>query len=98
MRISTNIPQDDLRKVRTAVRAAEAEGYAIVVTNENKHDPFLPLAVAAVETERIELATAIAISFSRSPMAVANASWDLNEGSRGRFVLGLGTQVKAHNE
>lgn len=98
MRISTNLPQDDLRKVRAAVRAAEAEGYAIVVTNENKHDPFLPLAVAAVETERVELATAIAISFSRSPMAVANASWDLNEGSRGRFVLGLGTQIKAHNE
>jgi probable F420-dependent oxidoreductase len=98
MRISTDLPQDDLRKVRAAVRAAETEGYAIAVTNENKHDPFLPLAVAAVETERIELATAIAISFSRSPMAVANASWDLNEASRGRFVLGLGTQVKAHNE
>ena len=98
MRISTNIPQDDLRKVGAAARAAEQDGYAIVVTNENKHDPFLPLAVAAVETDKIELATAIAISFSRSPMAVANATWDLNEGSRGRFALGLGTQVKAHNE
>ena len=98
MRISTNVPQDDLRKVKGAARAAEADGYSLIVTNENKHDPFLPLAVAAVETERVELATAIAISFSRSPMAVANASWDLNEGSRGRFVLGLGTQVKAHNE
>ena len=98
MRISTNLPQDDLRKVRAAARAAEASGYAVLVTNENKHDPFLPLAVASVETERVELATAIAISFSRSPMAVANAGWDLNEASRGRFVLGLGTQVKAHNE
>ena len=98
MRITTNVPQDDLRNVKAAARAAEADGYSLAVTNENKHDPFLPLAIAAVETERIELATAIAISFSRSPMAVANASWDLNEGSRGRFVLGLGTQVKAHNE
>lgn len=98
MRITTNVPQDDLRKVKAAARAAEADGYSLIVTNENKHDPFLPLAIAAVETERVELATAIAISFSRSPMAVANASWDLNEGSRGRFVLGLGTQVKAHNE
>ncbi len=98
MRIATTIPQDDLRKVKAAARTVEAEGYSIITTMENKHDPFLPLAVAAVETERVELATAIAISFSRSPMAVANAAWDLNEGSRGRFVLGLGTQVKAHNE
>ncbi len=98
MRIATTVPQDDLRKVKGAARAAEADGYSLITTNENKHDPFLPLAIAAVETERLELATAIAISFSRSPMAVANASWDLNEASRGRFVLGLGTQVKAHNE
>lgn len=98
MRIAASVPQDDLRKVKAAATALEAAGYAVVTTMENKHDPFLPLAVAAVETERVELATAIAISFSRSPMAVANASWDLNEGSRGRFVLGLGTQVKAHNE
>lgn len=98
MRIATTVPQDDLRKVKAAAQSVEADGYDIITTMENKHDPFLPLAVAAVETERVELATAIAISFSRSPMAVANASWDLNEASRGRFVLGLGTQVKAHNE
>jgi probable F420-dependent oxidoreductase len=98
MRVATSVPQDDLRKVKAAARAIEAAGYGLITTMENKHDPFLPLAIAAVETERVELATAIAISFSRSPMAVANASWDLNEASRGRFVLGLGTQVKAHNE
>jgi len=98
MRITTTVPQDDLRKVKAAAKVVEADGYSIITTMENKHDPFLALAVAAVETERVELATAIAISFSRSPMAVANASWDLNEASRGRFVLGLGTQVKAHNE
>ncbi|MFV0296266.1 MAG: TIGR03617 family F420-dependent LLM class oxidoreductase [Hyphomicrobiaceae bacterium] len=98
MRISCVLPQDDLRKVKTAAKAAEEAGYAILTTAENKHDPFLPHAIAAVETERVELATAIAISFSRSPMPVANASWDLNEASRGRFILGLGTQIKAHNE
>lgn len=98
MRISTTLPQDDLRKVKPAAQAAEAAGYTLLTTAENKHDPFLALAVAACETERVELATAIAISFSRSPMAVANAGWDINEASRGRFVLGLGSQVKAHNE
>lgn len=98
MRIATTVPQDDLRKVKSAATGIEADGYNIITTMENKHDPFLPLAVAAVETEKVELATAIAISFSRSPMAAANVSWDLNEASRGRFVLGLGTQVKAHNE
>ncbi len=98
MRIATLLPQDDLRKVKAAAKAAEAAGYGLLTTAENKHDPFLAHAVAAVETERIELATAIAISFSRSPMAVANAAWDLNEASRGRFILGLGTQIKAHNE
>jgi len=98
MRIITTLPQDDLRKVKGAAQSVERDGYDIVATMENKHDPFLPLAIAAVETERLELATAIAISFARSPMVVANLSWDLNEASRGRFVLGLGTQVKAHNE
>jgi len=98
MRIATTVPQDDLRKVKAAAQSIERDGYNVIATMENKHDPFLPLAVAACETEGPELATAIAISFSRSPMAVANASWDLNEASRGRFVLGLGTQVKAHNE
>jgi probable F420-dependent oxidoreductase len=98
VRVATTVPQDDLRKVKAAAAAAEGAGYGLLTTAENKHDPFLALAVAAVETERVELATAIAISFSRSPMAVANASWDINEASRGRFILGLGTQVKPHNE
>ena len=98
MCVATTVRQDDLRKVKTAAQSTEADGYNIITTMENKHDPYLPLAIAAVETETIELATAIAISFSRSPMATANLSWDLNEASRGRFILGLGTQVKAHNE
>ncbi len=98
MRIATTVPQNDLRLVKDAAKSIENDGYTMITTMENKHDPFLPLAIAAVETEKVELATSIAISFSRSPMVAANLSWDLNEASRGRFVLGLGTQIKAHNE
>jgi probable F420-dependent oxidoreductase len=98
MRILTTLPQDDLAAVPAAARAAEAAGYDGLVTMENRHEPFLALAIAAVGTERVSLQTGIAIAFARSPMAVANVSWDLQNASRGRFVLGLGSQVRAHNE
>ena len=98
MRLLTALPQDDLRDVPAFARAAEAAGYHGLTTAENKHDPFLPHAIAAVGTERIGLATSVAIAFPRSPMVVANACWDLQIASRGRFVLGLGPQIRAHNE
>lgn len=98
MRLFTTLPQEDLNNVPAAAHAAESAGYDGIVTSENKNDPFLSLGVAAVSTQRIGLATGIAIAFSRSPMPVANASWDLQVTSRGRFVLGLGSQVRAHNE
>jgi probable F420-dependent oxidoreductase len=98
MRVCTTLPQDDLNDVPAAARAAEAAGYDGLVTMENRNEPFLALGVAAVATTRIGLATGIAIAFSRSPMPVASASWDLQVASRGRFVLGLGSQVRAHNE
>ncbi|HEY5300012.1 MAG TPA: TIGR03617 family F420-dependent LLM class oxidoreductase [Acetobacteraceae bacterium] len=94
----TTLPQDDLRRVPAAARDAEAAGYDALLTSENKHDPFLPHALAALATERVELATSVAIAFPRSPMVVANASWDLQIASRGRFVLGLGPQIRPHNE
>ena len=75
----------------------EADGYDGVWTAETQHDPFLPLATAAVSTSSVTLGTAIATAFTRSPMVTAMASWDLQRASRGRFVLGLGTQVRAHN-
>jgi probable F420-dependent oxidoreductase len=75
----------------------EADGYDGVWTAETQHDPFLPLAAAAVSTERVTLGTAIATAFTRSPMVTAMTAWDLQRASRGRFVLGLGTQVRAHN-
>jgi probable F420-dependent oxidoreductase len=98
MKVTTGIPLQDLNKVPGAVKRIEAQGYDGINTQENRQDPFLPLAVAAVNTERLELATSIAISFARSPMVFANIGWDLQKASHGRFVLGLGTQVKGHNE
>jgi probable F420-dependent oxidoreductase len=79
-----------------AAAAAEAAGYDGVFTGELNNDPFLPLALAAATTERIDIGTAIAIAFSRSPMALAYTAHELQRFSRGRFVLGLGSQVKAH--
>lgn len=98
MRVMMGVPQDDLRKVKAAAVAAEARGVAALLTMENQYEPFLSHAVAAVETEKVELHTAIAIAFARSPMVVAEASHSLQTASRGRFVLGLGSQVKGHNE
>jgi probable F420-dependent oxidoreductase len=80
---------------RTA-RAAEEMGFAGLWTSETKHDAFLPLAIAANETQKMDLGTSVAIAFSRSPMETAQTAWDLQDLSDGRFVLGLGTQVKAH--
>ena len=98
MRVLNNLPQADLRTVAIAARAFEAAGYDGVMTAENKHDPFLAHAVAAVNTERMQLGTSVAIAFPRSPMVTANLSWDLQNASRGRFVLGLGPQIRPHNE
>jgi probable F420-dependent oxidoreductase len=85
-----------LKEVGLAARAAEDLGFAGLWTNETKHDAFLPLAVAANETREMELGTSVAIAFSRSPMEMAQTAWDLQDLSEGRFLLGLGTQVKAH--
>jgi probable F420-dependent oxidoreductase len=98
MRVFTTLPQEDLRKVGPAARAIEQAGYDGVTTQENKHDPFLSLAVAGTTTERLELHTGIAIAFARSPMSVANMGWDLAASTGGRFTVGLGSQIRAHNE
>ena len=98
MRVTTTIPQNDLCQVPKAVQAIEAKGYDGVVTLENRHDPFMPLGVAAINSDRLQLSTGIAIAFARSPMVVANIGWDLQAASKGRFVLGIGSQVKGHNE
>ncbi len=89
---------DDWRAVGPAARAAEQTGFDGVVSFEIKTDPFVALAFAAVATERVELGTGIAVAFPRSPMVVAQLAWDLQRQSHGRFHLGLGAQVKGHNE
>jgi probable F420-dependent oxidoreductase len=87
---------DYLRGIDQTAPAAEDLGFAGLWTSETKHDAFLPLAIAANETREIGLGTSVAIAFSRSPMETAQTAWDLQNLSKGRFVLGLGTQVKAH--
>lgn len=85
-----------LKEIDRTARAAEEMGFAGLWTSETKHDAFLPLAIAANETREMDLGTSVAIAFSRSPMETAQTAWDLQDISDGRFVLGLGTQVKAH--
>jgi probable F420-dependent oxidoreductase len=81
-------------------RAAELEeaGYSGILTAETNHDPFLPLLLAAQRTSTVELATGIAVAFARNPMTLANVSYDLQLYSGGRFILGLGSQIKPHIE
>lgn len=83
-----------------AAEAARAEelGYSGAFSTESANDPFLPIALAAGSTQRIQLGTAIAVAFPRSPMQTAHTAWDLQRLTGGRFVLGLGTQVRAHVE
>jgi probable F420-dependent oxidoreductase len=85
-------------KSAVSARAAEEAGYDGAWTAETSHDPFLACALAAEHTERIELGTSIAVAFARSPMTTAQTANDLQSLSQGRFVLGLGSQIKAHIE
>jgi probable F420-dependent oxidoreductase len=87
-----------LSDVAAAAREVERLGYDGCWTAEISHDPFLPLALAAEHTTAIELGTSIAVAFARNPMTVANIGWDLQDYSRGRLLLGLGTQIKPHIE
>lgn len=96
MRVETGIPTNDLKKAGEAAAKMEALGYDGIVTPEIKNDPFLPLAAAAITTERATLGTSVAIAFPRSPMITALMSWDIQRASNGRFILGLGSQVKGH--
>lgn len=98
MQVMTTLPQENLNAVPEAAREAERVGFDMIATMENRYEPFMPLAVSAISTERVMLGTAVAIAFPRSPMVVANTCWDLQSASNGRFVLGIGPQIKPHNE
>jgi probable F420-dependent oxidoreductase len=86
----------DLSESGRQAKRLEGLGYHGALTAETAHDPFFPLLLAAQETESIELMTSIAVAFSRTPMNLANIGHDLNSFSKGRFILGLGSQIRPH--
>jgi probable F420-dependent oxidoreductase len=98
MRLDIGMRDYDLRAVAANAPKVEALGYDCLWTSETQHEPFLPLAVAATVTSSIKLGTSIAVAFPRSPMVLAYTAWDLQKASNGRFILGLGSQVRAHNQ
>ncbi|HET8824067.1 MAG TPA: TIGR03617 family F420-dependent LLM class oxidoreductase [Terriglobales bacterium] len=96
MKLDVALRNYDLGAIPEQAWQAEGTGYDCLWASETQHDPFLPLAVAANATSRIKLGTSIAVAFARSPMTIAQTAWDLQKASKGRFILGLGSQVRAH--
>jgi probable F420-dependent oxidoreductase len=96
MRVDARITYGTLREVPDLARAVEGLGLDGVSFSEIAHDPFLPAVLAAEHTRRVSIGTAVAIAFTRSPTLLAYLAWDLAAQCGGRFMLGLGTQVKAH--
>lgn len=88
----------DLAGMPLTAQGLEADGWDGIWASEVNHEPFLPLALAAANTERVDLGTAIAVAFSRNPMTTAQVVWDLQRLSNGRMHLGLGSQIKPHIE
>jgi len=86
----------DLATAGQQAKEAEDFGYDGIWVPETSRDPFLPLLLAAEHTERLEIGTSIAVAFARSPMTLANTAYDLTQYSKGRFILGLGSQIKPH--
>lgn len=97
IKIDGGIPME-LTRVPPAATELESRGYDGGWTGEINHDPFLPMLLAAEHTSTIQLGTSIAVAFARNPMTVANVAWDLQSFSAGRFILGLGTQIRPHIE
>ncbi len=97
MRILTSISGHNLNNIRGVCHNLENLGFTDLSAQENKQDAFLPLAIAATNSKDIHLRTSVSIAFARSPMSSAMLSWDIQAASKGRFTLGLGSQVKGHN-
>jgi probable F420-dependent oxidoreductase len=98
MKFDAALPIVQLKDVPAIAKAAQEIGFDTLWTSETQHDPFLPCTLIAEHTDRLNFGTAIAVSFARSPANLAYTAWDLAAQSGGRFILGLGTQVKAHIE
>ena len=98
MKIDASLPPVPLTQVASIAAAADRLGFDALWSTETMHDPFLPGALIAEHTQNLHFGTAVAIAFARSPATLAYTAWDLAQASSGRFILGLGTQVKAHVE
>ncbi|UGQ11181.1 TIGR03617 family F420-dependent LLM class oxidoreductase [Yinghuangia sp. ASG 101] len=98
MKVDGKLSVSGTPSVISAAQHHETAGYDGLWSSESKHDPFLPLLLAAEHTETLEVGTAIAVAFARSPMQLAYTAHDLQTYSGGRFMLGLGSQVKPHIE
>ena len=98
MKLDATLPPVGLKDVPAIAKAAQEIGFDALWTQETQHDPFLPCALIAEHTSTLRLGTAVAVSFARSPANIAYTAWDLASQSNGRFILGLGTQVRAHIE
>jgi probable F420-dependent oxidoreductase len=96
MELDATVRGFDLAHVGRWAQECEALGVGRLWSTETNHDPFFPLVLAASATERVGVATGVAIAIPRSPMHLAYAAWDLQQLSRGRFVLGVGSQIKPH--
>ncbi len=94
--IDATLPPVPLTAIPTLARAAEQIGFNALWSTETMHDPFLPGPLVLEHTQTLGFGTAVAIAFARSPATLAYTAWDLAQASKGRFILGLGTQVKAH--
>jgi probable F420-dependent oxidoreductase len=98
MKLDTQMTYATFETLTTKAQRFERMGFDGVWTFEAAHDPFVPLALAAAATQRLHIGTNISVAFGRSPFAMAQIAWDLQQASGGRFHLGLGTQVRAHVE
>ncbi len=95
MKVDTHLTSD-WHQIPDHIKKLESQGYDGAGTAEMNHDPFFPLVLAAEHSKKIELYTGIAVAFARSPMVLANLGHDLNAYSRGRFTMGLGSQIRPH--
>jgi probable F420-dependent oxidoreductase len=95
MKVDGGIP-NTIAKAGAQAAELERAGYSGGWTAETSHDPFLPLVPAIDQTSELEVGTSIAVAFARNPMTLANTAWDLQAASQGRFILGLGSQIKPH--
>ncbi len=98
MILDATLPNCPLGEVPRLARAAEELGIGCLWSTETQHDPFLPGPLVFEHTRTVAFGTAVAIAFARSPATLAYTAWDLAQAGRGRFILGLGTQVRAHVE